>query len=138
MFTGPDAEVLVMTRPRTRGECGDVRPCPWVSCRHHLLLDVAEVDGKRLRPPSLRLNGRDVLGLRTGASADEVRVWTDAAVERLDAMAHTCSLDVADEGRHLYREVAKVLSVRRQRVVEESRVARASMAAALADAGVER
>jgi hypothetical protein len=28
-------------RPRTRGECArGVRPCPWVSCRHHLALDV--------------------------------------------------------------------------------------------------
>lgn len=64
--------------------------------------------------------------------------WIEAAVARLSTMAHTCSLDVADDGRHLYRDVAEVLSVRRQRVVEESRVARASMAAALADAGVDR
>ena len=29
-------------RPRTRGECADgPRPCPWASCRHHLLLDVS-------------------------------------------------------------------------------------------------
>jgi len=28
-------------RPRTRGECVDgPRPCPWVSCRHHLALEV--------------------------------------------------------------------------------------------------
>lgn len=29
-----------ITRPRTRGECANVpRPCPFVSCRHHLYLD---------------------------------------------------------------------------------------------------
>jgi hypothetical protein len=27
-------------RPRTRGECGTQRPCPWVSCRYHSYLDV--------------------------------------------------------------------------------------------------
>lgn len=32
-------------RPRTRGECPTTRPCPFVSCRHHLYLDVME-DGE--------------------------------------------------------------------------------------------
>lgn len=28
-------------RPKTRGECADgPRPCPWVSCKHHLYLSV--------------------------------------------------------------------------------------------------
>jgi hypothetical protein len=27
-------------RPRYRSECGTARPCPWVSCRYHLYLDV--------------------------------------------------------------------------------------------------
>jgi hypothetical protein len=60
------------TRPRTRGECAaGPRPCPWVSCRHHLYADV--------RPNgSLKLNRPDV-------AADEL--------ERLPA---TCALDVAD------------------------------------------
>ncbi len=32
---------LPIVRPKTRGECASgPRPCPWVSCRHHLYLDV--------------------------------------------------------------------------------------------------
>lgn len=27
-------------RPRYRSECGSDRPCPWVSCRYHLYLEV--------------------------------------------------------------------------------------------------
>lgn len=33
-------EVVDLRRPVTRADCADVpRPCPWVSCRHHLYLD---------------------------------------------------------------------------------------------------
>jgi hypothetical protein len=36
-------------KPKTRGDCkGGFRPCPWVSCRHHLLLNV--VGCQVLRP----------------------------------------------------------------------------------------
>lgn len=32
-----------MNRPKTRGDCIDgPRPCPWVSCRHHLGVDLFE------------------------------------------------------------------------------------------------
>lgn len=137
MFTGQDAEVLAIPRPKKRGECIDgPRPCPWASCRHHLLLDVSEVDGKRLRPPSLRLNGRSANGLRTHADVETVRVWTDEAVERLQSMRETCSLDVADDGRHRMREVASLLAVRRQRVVQEVAEAKIRMAEAVREEGV--
>lgn len=130
--------MLSIDRPRTRGECIDgPRPCPWVSCSKHLLLDVAQVDGKRLRPPSLRLNGRSAKGLRTGADAEAVRVWTDEAVERLHTMAESCSLDVADEGRHHMREVARLLGVTRQRAVQEVEHARAHLVARCREEGVE-
>lgn len=138
MFTGPDAEVLALQRPRTRGECGEVRPCPWVSCRHHLLLDVHVVEGTRARPPTIRLNGRSVRGLQTGVDASEVHTFVDAAAERLDQLEHTCSLDVADEGRHLMRTVARLHSVRRQRMVQELEGAKAAMLEAVKTAGLER
>jgi hypothetical protein len=32
-------------RPRTRGECGNERPCPWVGCRYHLYLEVRRRGG---------------------------------------------------------------------------------------------
>lgn len=62
---GWDAE-----RPRTRGDCKDgPRPCPWASCRHHLLLEVSEDFG------TIKLN-------HPGKSLDELE--------------DTCALDVAD------------------------------------------
>src|SRR5689334_22961695 len=48
----PDAGI---ERPRTRAECGDVpRPCPFVSCKHHLYLDVSRRTG------SIKLNFPDL------------------------------------------------------------------------------
>lgn len=32
----PDAPLADEARPRTRGECPPVRPCPFVGCRYHL------------------------------------------------------------------------------------------------------
>lgn len=77
-------------RPRTRGECADgPRPCPWVSCRHHLYLDVVGENG------SIKRNFPDL------------EPWQ---------MTHTCSLDVADlGGRHL-EQVAEIMNVTRERV----------------------
>jgi hypothetical protein len=55
--------------PATRGECIDgPRPCPWVRCRMHLMLDVNPETG------SIRLNHR-----------------------ALELMPETCALDVADQ-----------------------------------------
>jgi len=32
-------------RPKTRAECPETRPCPWVGCRHHLALEATEYGG---------------------------------------------------------------------------------------------
>ena len=57
-------------KPRTRAECRDMdRPCPFVSCKYHLYIDVHPVRG------SIKLNFPDV------------EVWE---------MTDTCALDVAD------------------------------------------
>lgn len=41
-------------RPRTWGECREqTGPCPWVSCRHHLFLDVTPSGGLKLNFPDL-------------------------------------------------------------------------------------
>ena len=54
----------------TRAECAEgPRPCPYVSCKHHLYLDVNPETG------SIKLNFPDL---------------------EVDEMAETCSLDVAD------------------------------------------
>ncbi len=37
----PVLRLPVLQRPKTRGDCKDgPRPCPWVSCKYHLFLDV--------------------------------------------------------------------------------------------------
>jgi hypothetical protein len=77
-------------RPRARGECkGMERPCPYVSCKHHLYLDVNPETG------SIKLNFPDL------------EVWE---------MADTCSLDVADRGGITLEEVGEILNLTRERI----------------------
>lgn len=78
-------------RPGTRAECVQgVRPCPFVSCRHHLFLDV-------------KAQG----GILFNFGAD---------TEALHEVPHSCSLDVADEGGATRDEVAVICGVSRERV----------------------
>lgn len=85
----PPEEHDASARPRTRGECIDApRPCPFVSCRHHLYLDVASNGSIVLNFPELEP----------------------------DQLVATCSLDLAgDDGRTL-EEVGEVLHLTRERV----------------------
>jgi hypothetical protein len=77
-------------RPRCRGECIDApRPCPWVSCKHNLYLDVNRATG------SIKLNFPDI---------------------ELEELAETCALDVADRGGATLEEVADGLNLTRERV----------------------
>jgi hypothetical protein len=77
-------------RPRTRAECQhEQRPCPWVSCKHHLYLDVNPRTG------SIKLNFPDL------------EPW------ELD---HTCALDVADDGGHTLEEVGDITNLTRERI----------------------
>jgi hypothetical protein len=103
--------MLAIPRPTTRGEClQEARPCPWASCRHHLLLEVAAIKGgDDVRPTTLRLNQpRQLLGVPPGRSGRRsglaataahhvVERWIDDAVEQLQSMRYTCALDIADE-----------------------------------------
>lgn len=74
---------LYPQRPRTRGECADVpRPCPFVSCRYHLLLQVGS-------------NGR-IFATR-GEDPTE--------------MTESCALDVADRGPAEAGKVATLLGL---------------------------
>lgn len=77
-------------RPTIRKECmGSARPCPWVSCKHHLYLDVNPETG------SIKLN------------FPHLNVWE---------MNHTCSLDVADKGGTTLEEVGTILNLTRERI----------------------
>jgi hypothetical protein len=85
-------EPVDVERPRTRAECVDgPRPCPWVSCRYHLALDVSPRTGSiKVTHP-----GREP--------------WELAA---------TCALDVAaehPEGLAL-EDVAQRMNLTRERV----------------------
>ena len=77
-------------RPKTRGECASgARPCPFVSCKHHLYLDVNPETG------SIKLNFPDL---------------------ELEDMKDTCSLDVADRGGITLEEVGEILNLTRERI----------------------
>lgn len=77
-------------RPRRRSDCADgPRPCPWVSCRFHLYLDIHPESG------SVKVNFPDL------------EVWE---------MPHTCALDVADQGENTLDDVGQILNLTRERI----------------------
>ena len=77
-------------RPATRGEClTEVRPCPYVTCKYHLYLDVNPETG------SIKLNFPDL------------EVWD---------MKETCALDVADRGGITLEEVGEIMNLTRERI----------------------
>lgn len=85
----PEADRDVV-RPRTRGDCKDgYRPCPFVSCRYHLYLDVQPETG------SVKIN---FPGLEP------------------DQLSQTCALDVADAGGATLEEVGRLMNLTRERV----------------------
>jgi hypothetical protein len=92
----------VARRPRTLDECdargfGVARPCPFVSCAHHLALDVDARGNVRFNAPW--------------------RADVDDGVPELDvgALAHTCALRPPAGGASR-DELAAVLGVTRRRV----------------------
>jgi hypothetical protein len=98
-----------------------------VSCRHHLLLEIAgSGGGADARPTSIRLNrqaspgvfGRRP-GLRASAPAEIVRAWIRDAVEHLEHMSDSCSLDVADRGGMQLVAVAELLGVTTAAIKDE-------------------
>ncbi len=77
-------------RPKTRAECKDMdRPCPFVSCKYHLFIDVHPVRG------SIKLNFPDI------------EVWE---------MSESCALDVADRSGITLEEVGEIMNLTRERV----------------------
>lgn len=77
-------------RPRTREGCSDVpRPCPFVSCRYHLFLDVSPRTG------AIKLN------------------FPDLEPEQL---SESCCLDVADRGGETLEQVGAIMNITRERI----------------------
>jgi len=77
-------------RPNTRLQCeNDIRPCPWVACKHHLYLDVNPETG------SIKINFPDL------------EPWE---------MNETCALDVADRSGITLEEVGEIMNLTRERI----------------------
>jgi len=77
-------------RPRCRADCVDApRPCLYISCKHHLYLDVNPETG------SVKLNFPDK------------EIWE---------LEETCALDVADRGGITLEEVGSIMNLTRERI----------------------
>ena len=84
----PDVEDIA--RPKLREDCAQgERPCPFVSCKHHLYLDVSARTG------AIKLNFPDL------------EVWE---------MTETCALDVSDRGGTTLEEVGAIMNLTRERI----------------------
>jgi hypothetical protein len=77
-------------KPRTRAECAEgPRPCPFVSCKHHLYIDVSPRTG------AIKLNFPDL------------EVWD---------LGESCALDVADRGGTTLEDVGAIMNLTRERI----------------------
>ena len=79
-----------VSRPKTRGDCDEgLRPCPWVSCKYHVYVEVDQVFG------SLKINRPDI---------DPTQ------------LEHSCALDVADRDGVTLEEVGQIFGITREGV----------------------
>src|SRR5688572_21831491 len=77
-------------KPSTRAECAEgPRPCPYVSCKHHLYIDVSARTG------AIKLNFPDL------------EVWD---------LGESCALDVADRGGTTLEDVGAIMNLTRERI----------------------
>jgi len=77
-------------KPSAREECVDgPRPCPYVSCKHHLFIDVSPRTG------AIKLNFPDL------------EVWE---------LGESCALDVADRGGTTLEDVGAIMNLTRERI----------------------
>jgi hypothetical protein len=77
-------------KPKNRAECAEgPRPCPFVSCKHHLFIDVSPRTG------AIKLNFPDL------------EVWE---------LGESCALDVADRGGTTLEDVGAIMNLTRERI----------------------
>jgi len=77
-------------RPKHRAECAEgPRPCPFVSCKHHLFIDVSPRTG------AIKLNFPDL------------EVWD---------LGESCALDVADKHGTTLEDVGAIMNLTRERI----------------------
>lgn len=83
-------KTIEQLKPRSRADCANgPRPCLFVSCKHHLYLDVNPETG------SVKLNFPDK------------EIWE---------LEETCALDVADRGGITLEEVGTIMNLTRERI----------------------
>lgn len=88
-FTQEELDEAVRLRPKVRADCEDIKgPCPFVSCRYNLFLDVAS-NG------SLTYNFGD---------------------KELEELEETCALNVAERGGVTLDEVGQFFQLSRERI----------------------
>lgn len=76
-------------RPQTRADCeNSERPCPYVSCRMHMYLDVNSRGNIKLNFPDLEVS----------------------------ELTETCALDVAEDGEQTMERVGELMNLTRERV----------------------
>lgn len=87
-----DARPLpVLQRPSVRKECADVpRPCPFVSCRHNMYLDISRRGIVQIAHP-------------------------DLTPDQMDPR-YSCVLDIADRGAIVLDRIAEIMGLTRERV----------------------
>ena len=84
----PATEDAFVLKPRRRSDCAHgPRPCPWVSCRYNLYLDIRE-DGK------LKLNFPD---------------------KEPDEVSASCALDLAEDGPRTLDSIAALMGMSKER-----------------------
>jgi len=91
------AEILDMERdrPRVRGDCIDgPRPCPWVSCRYHLALEITAYGRIIVHMDPEHLDEPDSLGNQRP----------------------TCALDLADAHELTLETISALFDMTRERV----------------------
>lgn len=92
VFVTDGDELVEIRRPTTRADCDNVpRPCPFVSCPHHLYLDVSARTG------ALRL------------------IFPDIEPGEMDPSS-SCELDIAERDGETLEEVGRAMNMTRERV----------------------
>src|SRR5689334_22794199 len=100
-----------LERPRTVGDCRNgPRPCPWVSCRFNLLLDVDKHGALYLNIPK-GADDRQPTIVKQVDSSERFQAAADAAIEHwftVDPPPASCLIDLADD-EHTLEEIGGVL-----------------------------
>lgn len=115
LLDSPKKRVAMQREPRRlpmlRSDCIDQpRPCPFVSCKHHLYLDITKSGALKLNFPDLEVH----------------------------ELAHSCVLDIADNGGATLEATGAMLNLTRERIRQLELKALANLEAACIAAGLRR